>query len=311
MPVRDAPQPPTSPSRRRVRSTVRMACSLSVTVGDGRVVAIDGSHANPATQRVHLRQGPAIRRARLRRQPRCAIRWCAAARKGSGTFERVSWDEALEAIAARIRSGGAWARHGGEAVLPYSYGGSNGFLTQDAVDTGAFFRRLGASRLDRTVCAAPTGRGRHWALRQDAGGGVRRFSRRAPDCRLGRQSRRQGNTHLVPILNRGAEERHSSSSSFDPRRTQLARALPICISRRAAGNRRGAGPGGASASSSHRTGGPTVAFLAAHSTGWEEAAAARAGEWTFDRAAAGDRRRGPRSDLARFTDLSKPSRSRR
>ena len=45
---------------------------------------------------------------------------------------------------------------GGEAILPYSYGGSNGLLTQDTSDA-TLFRRLGASRLARTVCAAPTG----------------------------------------------------------------------------------------------------------------------------------------------------------
>ena len=45
---------------------------------------------------------------------------------------------------------------GAEAILPFCYGGSNGLLTQDAADA-VFFRRLGASRLLRTVCAAPTG----------------------------------------------------------------------------------------------------------------------------------------------------------
>ena len=45
---------------------------------------------------------------------------------------------------------------GGESILPYSYGGSNGLLTQDTSDA-TLFRRLGASRLARTVCAAATG----------------------------------------------------------------------------------------------------------------------------------------------------------
>ena len=43
-----------------------------------------------------------------------------------------------------------------KSILPYSYGGSNGLLTQDTSDA-TLFRRLGASRLARTVCAAPTG----------------------------------------------------------------------------------------------------------------------------------------------------------
>ena len=46
--------------------------------------------------------------------------------------------------------------HGAESVLPYYYGGSNGLLTNELEDA-RFFRRFGASRLARTVCAAPTG----------------------------------------------------------------------------------------------------------------------------------------------------------
>ena len=49
----------------------------------------------------------------------------------------------------------ASANFGGEAILPYHYGGSNGWLTEGALAT-RFFRRLGASNLDRTYCAAAT-----------------------------------------------------------------------------------------------------------------------------------------------------------
>ena len=75
--------------------------------------------------------------------------------KGSGQFARVSWDEAIEAVGARHR---ARARDAAapKSILPFCYGGSNGLLTQDDTDA-VFFRRLGASRLLRTVCAAPTG----------------------------------------------------------------------------------------------------------------------------------------------------------
>ena len=56
---------------------------------------------------------------------------------------------------------------GGEAILPYHYGGSNGLLTQDTLDAIAV-SPLGASRLARTVCAAPTGAA-PGDVRQDAG----------------------------------------------------------------------------------------------------------------------------------------------
>jgi anaerobic selenocysteine-containing dehydrogenase len=128
-------------------------CSLDVTVQDGKVTTIDGSHANPVT-------GGYIC-AKVRRFPERVygddrLLYPAVRRgpKGHARFERVSWDQALDLIATRIRE--TRDRWGGEAILPYSYGGSNGLLTQDTSDA-TLFRRLGASRLARTVCAAATG----------------------------------------------------------------------------------------------------------------------------------------------------------
>ena len=76
--------------------------------------------------------------------------------KGEGRFARISWDEALEEIAARLKS--IAAECGPEAILPYSYGGSMGFLQGAGMDR-RFFHRLGASRLDRTICSAAGGVG--------------------------------------------------------------------------------------------------------------------------------------------------------
>ncbi len=72
----------------------------------------------------------------------------------NAAFERVSWDEALDGIAARL---GAIAReHGPESVLPYSYAGTIGQLGYGSMDR-RFFHRLGASQLDRTICATAGG----------------------------------------------------------------------------------------------------------------------------------------------------------
>ena len=83
----------------------------------------------------------------------CTSLPCARA-KGQGRFTRVSWNDALDRIAERLTA--IRDESGGEAILPLCYGGSNGYLTQDYADA-ILFRRLGASRLPRTVCAAPTG----------------------------------------------------------------------------------------------------------------------------------------------------------
>jgi anaerobic selenocysteine-containing dehydrogenase len=69
-------------------------------------------------------------------------------------FERISWDEALDAIAARLQT--ISEQHGPESILPYSYAGTIGVLGYGSMDR-RFFHRLGASQLDRTICASAGG----------------------------------------------------------------------------------------------------------------------------------------------------------
>ncbi|MFM8271626.1 MAG: molybdopterin-dependent oxidoreductase, partial [Gemmata sp.] len=72
-------------------------------------------------------------------------------RKGAGAFERISWDEAIRTIAAKLREI-ASSPDGPQAVLPYSYAGTMGKLMYASLDR-RFFHRFGASLLDRTICA--------------------------------------------------------------------------------------------------------------------------------------------------------------
>ena len=70
--------------------------------------------------------------------------------KGSGQFERVSWDTALTDIAARL---GAIAAEDPQAIVPYSYAGTMGCVQGESM-AARLFHKLGASRLDRTICSA-------------------------------------------------------------------------------------------------------------------------------------------------------------
>ncbi|KAF1024137.1 MAG: Dimethyl sulfoxide reductase DmsA [Paracidovorax wautersii] len=70
--------------------------------------------------------------------------------KGSGQFEPVGWDEALDDIAQRLKT---IAAHDPQAILPYSYAGTMGLVQGEAM-AARFFHRLGASLLDRTICAS-------------------------------------------------------------------------------------------------------------------------------------------------------------
>jgi len=71
--------------------------------------------------------------------------------KGDARFSPISWDEALNEIAARLKS--ISSEFGPESILPYSYAGTMGFLNGSGMDR-RFFHRLGASRLDRTICSS-------------------------------------------------------------------------------------------------------------------------------------------------------------
>lgn len=73
--------------------------------------------------------------------------------KGATEWVRISWDEAIDEITDRFQ--GIAREWGAEAILPYHYGGSNGLLSDGGLDR-LYFTRLGASRLDKTICAAPT-----------------------------------------------------------------------------------------------------------------------------------------------------------
>lgn len=73
-----------------------------------------------------------------------------AGNKGAGKFEPVSWDEALDDIAAKLQ---AIAADDPQAILPYSYAGTMGLVQSESI-AARFFNRLGASQLDRTICAS-------------------------------------------------------------------------------------------------------------------------------------------------------------
>jgi anaerobic selenocysteine-containing dehydrogenase len=81
--------------------------------------------------------------------------------KGKGEFARISWDEAIETIAANLRR--VSNTHGPEAIMPYSYAGTMGRIQGNSLDR-RFFHRLGASRLDRTICSSAGGAGLNEAL---------------------------------------------------------------------------------------------------------------------------------------------------
>lgn len=140
------------------------SCGVLVTVDEasGRATKVQGDPAHPVTRgflcgkvakyldRVYAPDRllyPMRRRAGLAKGPLVRGR-------EEEVFERISWDTALDTIALRLTN--VAAEHGPEAILPYSYAGTIGQLGYGSMDR-RFFHRLGASQLDRTICASAGG----------------------------------------------------------------------------------------------------------------------------------------------------------
>jgi anaerobic selenocysteine-containing dehydrogenase len=125
-------------------------CSMLVTVEDGRATRLRGD-PNHAFTRGFLCQKVTRYLERVYHPGRLQYPMVRSGPKGQGTFRRVSWDEAVDLITRRFREI-AGASDGPQAILPYSYCGTMGKLQSESLDR-RFFQRLGASLLDRTICA--------------------------------------------------------------------------------------------------------------------------------------------------------------
>jgi anaerobic selenocysteine-containing dehydrogenase len=209
----------------RGRTIVRAACphdcpdtcAMLVTVEDGRAVRVAGDPEHPFTrgflctkvanyeQRTH---SPDRLRTCLRR----------TGKKGSGSFEEISWDEALDEIAGRF-SELARSSEGAETIMPYSYCGTMGLVQSQSMDR-RFFHRLGASQLDRTICASAGSAGYKATIGATIGTDPERFK----DARLillWGTNTITANVHLWPEIT-AARASGARVIAIDPRRTRTA-----------------------------------------------------------------------------------------
>jgi len=125
-------------------------CSLLINIEDGKGSHLRGNPEHPVTRGFLC--GKVARYLDREYSPdRLLYPQKRIGPKGEGKFQRISWDQALDTIATRLRK--VSDKFGPEAILPYSYAGTMGFLNGGGMDR-RFFHRLGASRLDRTICSA-------------------------------------------------------------------------------------------------------------------------------------------------------------
>jgi anaerobic selenocysteine-containing dehydrogenase len=148
------------------------ACGVLITVENGRATKIQGDPEHPVTQgflcakvakyldRVYSPDRVLYPMRRVRPKGPGSIRQASVVNPQSSVtqnaratqaFERISWDEALDEVASRLRQ--IAKEFDPQAILPYSYGGTLGALNGASMDR-RFFHRLGASQLERTICSA-------------------------------------------------------------------------------------------------------------------------------------------------------------
>lgn len=131
------------------------ACSLLVQVdpATGRATRLKGNPHHPITQGFLC--GKVAKYLDRQYHPdRLLYPLARTGPKGSGQFRRISWPEAIDTITQNLTA--TIQTHGAQAILPYSYAGTMGLLNAAGMDR-RFFHRLGASRLDRTICSSAGG----------------------------------------------------------------------------------------------------------------------------------------------------------
>jgi molybdopterin guanine dinucleotide-containing S/N-oxide reductase-like protein len=202
------------------------SCGVLVTVNEeGRAIKVQGDTAHPVTQgflcgkvakyldRVYAPDRilyPLKRKAGVAKGP-------LARGREIESFERVSWDEALDAIAVRLQE--ISDQYGPESILPYSYAGTMGVLGYGSMDR-RFFHRLGASQLDRTICSEAGGVA--WNLVYG-----KKFATPTEDFKLAKLVLAWGanihgnNVHLWPMVEQ-ARRNGARLIVIDPYRTRTA-----------------------------------------------------------------------------------------
>ncbi|AOK39969.1 molybdopterin-containing oxidoreductase family protein [Burkholderia vietnamiensis] len=138
-------------------------CAMRVTVENGKAIKVTGDPEHPPTQGV-LCTKVSRYADRVHHPDRLTVPLKRIGAKGEGRFAPITWNEAFDEIGRRL---GDIAARSPESILPYSYAGTMGLVQGEGI-AQRFFHKIGASRLERTICAAAGAAG----LRYTYGGNI-------------------------------------------------------------------------------------------------------------------------------------------
>ncbi len=135
-------------------------CGLLVHKKDGKIVKIEGDPNHPVTQG-NICNKVRNMAERIYDPKRLKYPLKRIGDKGEGKFTRITWEEAIETITSKWKE--LIQTYGSESILPYSFYGNMGILSAEGMDR-RFFHRLGASRLNRTICNAAGSKGYSYTM---------------------------------------------------------------------------------------------------------------------------------------------------
>lgn len=191
-------------------------CAVLSHVQDGRLIRVEGNPEHPFT-RGNLCRKVAHYEERVYSEDRLLYPMRRVGPKGAGLFERISWDDALDEVVTRWKA--IIEEFGPEAVLPYSYAGTMGVVSMSACE-GRLWNRMGASRLDRTICSTAGEAGHTYTMGWGGGIDAEAFAHSKFIIAWG-TNLSSTNVHQMPFI-REAQHNGATFVVIDPFRTRTA-----------------------------------------------------------------------------------------
>jgi anaerobic selenocysteine-containing dehydrogenase len=142
------------------------SCAWIISTSEGEALSIEGDSGHPFTNGELCDKMTGFLTDVVYNPDRLLYPLKRVGMKGAAEFERIGWDEALDDVAARLSA--TIEQQGGEAVLPYNFAGTMGVAQGWSLDQ-RFFARLGASRLEHTICGATAAAGLTATMGTDTG----------------------------------------------------------------------------------------------------------------------------------------------
>jgi anaerobic selenocysteine-containing dehydrogenase len=252
-------------------------CSLTVSVDEGRIIKVRGSHALRYTEGVICNKVARYSADFVHGEGRLLWPLRRVGPRGSGQFERIGWDQALDEVHERVTA--VVDRFGPQAVMPLNYAGPHGMLSGDSMSL-RFFHRLGASQLYRRALCGGV-RSEAWAGTYGPvpGIGPEAAASAALNVVWGNNAT-VSNVHLVRQI-RTAQRRGGRLVVIDPLRSKIAEQADLHLALQPGTD---VLLGFALATELERLGAHDLRFVAHHVSGYDDfMAEARA--WTADEAA--------------------------